>query len=154
MANLGHCGDPIKLAPNSAQIPVLLCKTKQILFNMREQQEAQQQQQQQAVAAAGGPASMPPRQPGLPHSTPQQVSPSCDTHTAQSAEPPWVPDVAAVPAEADAPGHDAAAADAVRAGPAWLSAAARHAADRRDAAPGRSTDAAARPAPAATVLCR
>lgn len=63
MANLLHSSEAIKLAPNSAQIPVLLSKTKQNLFNMREQQES--------AAAAAAAARGPP-----PTSTPSALPPA------------------------------------------------------------------------------
>ena len=47
--------EAIKLAPNSAQVPVLLARTKQNVFNVREQAEAQQAAAAAATAAAGLP---------------------------------------------------------------------------------------------------
>ena len=49
--------EAIKLAPNSAQVPVLLARTKQNVFNVREQAEAQQAAAAAATAAAGLPPS-------------------------------------------------------------------------------------------------
>ena len=41
--------EPIKLAPSSSQIPALLAKTKQNIFDVRAQQQASQRYQQQRL---------------------------------------------------------------------------------------------------------
>lgn len=44
--------EPIKLAPSSSQIPALLAKTKQNIFDVRAQHQAAQRSQQRPAAAA------------------------------------------------------------------------------------------------------
>ena len=58
--------EAIKLAPNSAQVPVLLARTKQNVFNVREQAEAQQAAAATAAAAAAG---LPPPATAAPPAT-------------------------------------------------------------------------------------
>lgn len=49
--------EPIKLAPSSSQIPALLARTKQNIFDVRAQQQAAQRYQQQRLQQrAAGPA--------------------------------------------------------------------------------------------------
>lgn len=72
--------EPIKLAPSSSQIPALLAKTKQNIFDVRAQQQAAQRYQQQrlqqrsAREAVGAVAEAPGRRgSGVPQVPWQQV---------------------------------------------------------------------------------
>ena len=47
--------EPIKLAPSSSQIPALLAKTKQNIFDVRAQQQAAQRFQQRLQQRSAGP---------------------------------------------------------------------------------------------------
>lgn len=47
--------EPIKLAPSSSQIPALLAKTKQNIFDVRAQQQAAQRYQQRLQQRSAGP---------------------------------------------------------------------------------------------------